>query len=83
MQQKITISQYFSDFNHFLDLYFPTLEEMERWMFWSALCRSDFVHKDAAILLGITPRVFCYHMKANRKYWQELIQEDLNKCELP
>ena len=82
MRKSIPPEEYFRRLNDLLNLYFPTLEETERWLFWSALCRKDFVHKDAAVLLGITPRIFCYHLKKNKQYWQELLEEDLDKCEL-
>ena len=57
-------------FNGLLDLYFPTLIEMERWLVFAALMRTDY-HKDAAHLLGVSPRVMSYKLNfIHRPFWR-------------
>lgn len=62
--------------NQLLDIQFPTLKQMELWLIWSALCRTDFIQKDAAKLLGISQRTMCYKMKSASRIWRDLFKDE-------
>lgn len=66
---------YAAAFNQLLDANFPTLEQMERWLIWAALCRTDFSQREAAKLLGVSERVMSFKMTEKIRPWCERLFE--------
>jgi hypothetical protein len=58
---------YIDALDRLLDVYFPTLEEIEICLITLALCRTEGVQSEAAKLLGISQRAMSY--KVHNKHW--------------